>query len=85
VLVVVMMMVVMMVVGGSEYWTGKHHQEQRSGKNLLHGKNLARGALRRKSKIARRVKGGTSGEEAFPVRKTTAFQPSGLRLQGGPA
>jgi hypothetical protein len=36
VVVAVMVMVVMMMRG--ECWTGKHHQEQRGSKNLLHAK-----------------------------------------------
>jgi hypothetical protein len=73
----VMMVMVVMVIGGSEYWTGKHHQEQGSGKNLLHGMNLARGAPRRKSKKAHRIKGETGGEHTSPVRKTPDARPPG--------
>jgi hypothetical protein len=36
------MMVVVMMVNGGKSRAGKHHQEQGSGKNLLHGMNVAR-------------------------------------------
>jgi hypothetical protein len=44
------MVTVMMMVGlgGGEGWTGQHHQEQDSGKNLFHGTNVARKRPRRK-------------------------------------
>jgi hypothetical protein len=57
--VMVMMMVGvmgMMVHRGSERRGGKHHQQQGSGKNLLHGMNVARGRLSMGEEGRRRTK-----------------------------
>jgi hypothetical protein len=42
----VTVVVMMMVLYGSEGRAGKQHQQEGGGKNLLHGKNLARGPRR---------------------------------------
>jgi hypothetical protein len=45
-MVVVMMVMMEMAPWGGESRAGKHYQEQDSGKNLLHGTNVARGLRR---------------------------------------
>ncbi len=67
--VMVMVVVVMMMMTGGERRAGKHHQEQGSGKNLLHGTNVARGAALRSNRTGGRIKSGTGRGTALSVQR----------------
>jgi hypothetical protein len=52
-------MVVVVMVPRGKRRAGKHHQEQGSGNNFLHGMNLARGPCPRVAARCPRIKTGT--------------------------
>jgi hypothetical protein len=52
-LVVMVMVVMMMVIRGGKSRAGKHHNEQGSGKDFLHGLNVAPSRFQRDEKHGR--------------------------------